>query len=152
MSELKKPVQEVVDNLKGKLSVENGVIKAADDTVDAVLKPFLEAHNLTEKQITAVQDHISAVAAGYAYAAADVVSEAMKKDKKLETVSGEIKVGRSTISTSFARERQYRNPQDASKPIVKHLVLEELSIDTKQVMSKDSVKKQIAHFADRLSD
>ena len=92
------------------------------------------------------------MAAGYAYAAADVVSEAMKKDKKLETVSGEIKVGRSTISASYARERQYRNPQDASKPIVKKLVLEELSIDTKQVMSKDAVKKQIAHFADRLSD
>ena len=152
MSELKKSVQEVVNNIKGKLSVENGVIKAQDDTVSAVLKPFLEENNLTEKQVIAVQDHLSAVAAGYAYEAADVVSKAMKKDKKLETVSGEIKVGRSTISASFARERQYRNPQDASKPIVKHLVLEELSIDTKQVMSKDSVKKAIAEFAARLSD
>ena len=56
MSELKKSVQDVVDNLKGKLSVENGVITATDDTVDAVLKPFLEAHNLTEKQVVAVQD------------------------------------------------------------------------------------------------
>ncbi len=70
----------------------------------------------------------------------------MKKDKKLETVSGEIKVGRSTISASFAtRERQYRNPQDASKPIVKHLVLE--GYPSTQTSVSDSVKKSYREFA-----
>lgn len=151
MSELKPVVQEAVDLVKGKVAVENGTFKLAEGTEDAVMKPFLEKEGLTEKQFVAVQDHVSAVGAAIAIEAAEVAAEAFKKDKGLETLSGEVKVGRTTVSYGVTRKRTYPNPADKANPITKYGVVD-VDYDTKHVMSKKTVNKHVARFYEGLSD
>lgn len=151
MSELKPVVQETLELVKGKVSVENGTFKLAEGTEDAVMKPFLEKNGITEKQFTAVQDHVSAVGAAVAIEAAEVAAEAFKKDKGVENLSGELKVGRTTISYGVTRKRVYPNPSDKANPITKYGVVD-VDYDTKHVMSKKTVNKHVARFYEGLSD
>ena len=151
MSELKPLVSEALELVKGKVSVENGTFKLAEGTEDAVMKPFLENQGLTEKQFIAVQDHVSAVGAAVAIEAAEVASEAFKKDKEAKSFEGEMKVGRTTVSYGVTRKRTFPNPSDKSKPITKYGIVD-VDYDTKHVMSKKVVNKYTARFYEGLSD
>lgn len=151
MSELKPVVSEALELVKGKVSVENGTFKLAEGTEDAVMKPFLEKQGLTEKQFTAVQDHVSAVGAALAIEAAEVAAGAFKKDKEAQSFEGELKVGRTTISYGVTRKRTYPNPSDKANPITKYGVVD-VDYDTKHVMSKKTVNKYTARFYEGLSD
>lgn len=87
------------------LKIENGV---------AVLEPGTFEKTLGEKvsidTVKSVQNALKDSAAAYTLALGEAALAAMKKDKKLDQVSGDVKAGYDTFGAVIRRTNEARNP------------------------------------------
>lgn len=106
MSDIKPHVIALAAKLKPGLKLgEGGVIIADKDLYEQSLPD-----ELTMDSVNAVYAHTENLVAGLTLATGEIAEEAMKKDKKLDSVSSELKIGKhAEINVGYLRSQQQRS-------------------------------------------
>lgn len=98
-------IQDIAAKFRKGLKVEGSSVSADKDVIDSVLP-----ENISLGLIKDVQNTLKDLTAGFNLAVGEIGLEAFKKDKKLDQVSGEVKVGHDSIGSVFKRVNEGRNP------------------------------------------
>jgi hypothetical protein len=115
MSEVKPHIQEMAKTLKKGMKVgDGGAITSEPDLYEKTLP-----EDLPMDTVKRVYGHTEDVVAAMTLATGQLGEEALKKNKKLDSVSSEMKIGKhGDISVGYLRSetRTTRNPSDQSQP------------------------------------
>lgn len=128
--------------LKELISIKDGVVVVAEGAEDKLLAPVLEKHNITKEAFNVAQTYAQEVSSAFNIEAARAAANEFKSNKDLNEVTGGFKLLDAEINVSVERSHEFRNPQDASKPIVKNLYTQGSAI-VKGGLGKGSLGKQI---------
>lgn len=150
MSEIKPQITELAGKLKSGLTLgDGGVITADKDLYEKTLPDDLDMTTVKK-----VYGHTEDVVAALTQATGEIGEEAMKKDKKLESVSSELKIGRhAEINVGYLRHqdqkiRDLQNPQNPPKEVRKFGVTT-ARVKTFGQKNRGELKKVRTHLAER---
>lgn len=101
-------IAELAKAYKGSLKLENGI--AVTDEKNLFEKNLGDGESLSA--IKEAQNILKRHTAAYSLAVSELGLDAMKKDKKLEQVSGELKMGYDNAGCVFKRVNHGRNPSN----------------------------------------
>lgn len=108
---IKSETRELADKLKNGMAIDdNGIITTEKDLFQSTLPEDLDM-----KTVNRVFDHTAELTSAMVLATGELGEDALKKNKKLDTVSSNLKMSRhGEITTKYDRriERTVRNPQD----------------------------------------
>jgi hypothetical protein len=107
-TKISQEVQDLSKKIKDQIKLDGDKV-----TVPADLYVTTLSEGLTEDTVKAVQKHNSTFFPAVTLAVGDIAVAAMKKDKKLEVVTGEFKmVGRDHFDVTINRTKEARNPSN----------------------------------------
>lgn len=112
MSDIKPEIVELAKQLQEKLVVgDNGVLTTDKKTFEETLP-----EGLTMEHVDSVYKHIGTLAPAFVKAVGDKSEELMASDKKLESTSGKLDIGRwATVEGTYKRsEERRKSPSDAT--------------------------------------
>jgi hypothetical protein len=148
MSEIKPYVTALATELKAGLKLgEGGVINADKDLYEKTLPDDLDMETVKK-----VYGHTEDLVASLTLATAQIGEEAMKKNKKLDSVSSELKIGKHVeINVGYLRSqnqtiRNMQNPTEAPREVTKYGV-STARIKTFGQKNRGELKKVRAHNA-----
>lgn len=150
MSEVKPNIVQMANTLKeGMTAADNGVLSTESDLYKKILPEDMPSETY-EKALSHMKDSVAAMT----LATGELGEEILKKNKKLDSVSSELKVGNhADISVGYLRSQTttVRNPADSSQPpkdVTKHGVAIP-RLRTKAQKNQGELKKVRAHLAER---
>lgn len=149
MSEINPKITALVKELKNGMTLGDGGVIATDkDLYEKTLPDALDMET-----VKWVYGHTEDLVAGLTMATAQISEEAMKKNKKLDSVSSELKIGKyAKINVGYLRSqnqtiRNMQNPTEAPREVTKYGVTT-ASIKTFGQKNRGELKKVRAHVAD----
>lgn len=117
MSEVSQRVKDLAKSLKGEMTLKDGGAFVFKDEKTAYENTLPEHLNM--KTVDEVYKHNEDVTAALTLATGELGADALKKNKKLDGVTSELKIGKhADISVGYLRSQEQRIPnfQDKSKP------------------------------------
>lgn len=150
MSEIKPHITALAKDLKAGMKLgDGGVISADKDLYENTLP-----EDLTMDTVKKVYGHTEDVVAAMTLATGELGEAAMKKNKKLDSVSSELKIGKhAEINVGYLRSqeqtiRNMQNPKEPPKKVTKHGVTT-ARVKTFGQKNRGELKKVRAHLAER---
>lgn len=115
MSEVKPHIKDLAKTIKAGMKLgDGGAITTEADLYERTLP-----EDLSMETVSKVYGHTTDVVAAMTLATGELGAEALKKNKKLDSVSSEMKIGKhADISVGYLRSKTstVRNPADPSQP------------------------------------
>lgn len=118
---LKEDVLALSKKIEEAMAIDNntGIVTTGGDIYETTLP-----EGITIETVNTIEKHNGDFIAASAHAIGQVAVNAMKDHSALASAETVIKMGgRNELGLTVERERTYRNPQDATKPVVKNGVV-----------------------------
>lgn len=145
MSEVKTHIRQLADTLKTNLTIgEAGVISAPADLYEKTLPEGVDMSTVSK-----VYGHTEDLAAALTLATGEMGETALKADKKLESVSSEMKIGKhGTIAAQYARmATRPKSPTDRTP--VTHYGVTQTKVTTVAAKNRGELRKVRDSLAER---
>lgn len=112
-NELPEITNNIVAHLEGKVKVDGNSFEIDKDSIETIV----EMAGTNMKDIKTMQKMLDTVQAGVIVAASRAATAAMKKDKALTVVSGNVALGRDRISVTHKRSEEVRAGVGKDAPV-----------------------------------